>query len=119
MENRKSFDVKRLRKLIAQSSKEWFLQFFEDDTAQKQLYAENLEKLTIASQNKALVVLQVEKKGTPVTVQTLTGFLATKSFDKGTVVLRPLVATEAIQIIALKDIKKVAVQGINFPAQAK
>lgn len=119
MENRKNFDVKRLRQQIAQSSKDWLTKFLADDTSEKEQQAETLEKLLVAHQNKSLVVLQVAKKNGQPPFETLTGFIGSGNFNSGTVVLRPLVSTEALQLISLPTIKKIAVQGVNFPARTK
>ncbi|MGX7198325.1 hypothetical protein [Enterococcus nangangensis] len=110
MENRKLFHMKKFTEFIARSSKEWFVQLLADDPHFEREQKILLEKLTLARQNQALVVLQVAQKAPQTGFDTLAGFIASKDLTKETILVRPLAANQALQMVALKDIKKVAVQ---------
>lgn len=108
MENPKQkFNVKKLQHFIRQTSKEFFIFLLEDHPEEKKERQVVLQQLQQALVEQKLVVLQVVKNDKPSEVENVAGFIMSKNFQQGSLLLRPLKETEALRLIPLKAIKKV------------
>lgn len=108
MENPKQkFNVKKLQHFIRQTSKEFFIFLLEDHPEEKKEQQIVLQQLQRALAEKKLVVLQVEKNDKSAELETVAGFILSRNFQQGSLLLRPLKEPEALRLIPLKTIKKV------------
>lgn len=109
MENKKvKFDMKKVTSFISRSSKQFLVYLLEDHPDRKKEEEILMQRLNVALTNNSLVVLYLQPDSHVQKFESLSGFVASSSFQKGTLLLKPLKKEEAIRLIPVQQIKKIA-----------
>ena len=112
MEKKKASTMKKLTKLVSTTSQSFLDAFINDSgdqRVQKQMTADIVKKLQKAAVQKSLVVLQVQEEPSNPKTKVISGWIATKTVGKNTVVLRDQSQEQQMHMVSIAQIKKVSV----------
>ncbi|MGM0126053.1 hypothetical protein IGI37_003454 [Enterococcus sp. AZ194] len=112
MEKKKASTMKKLTRLVSTTSQS-FLDAFINDSGelrmQKQMTADIVKKLQKAAVEKSLVVLQIQEDPHNPKAKVLSGWIATKTVGKDTVVVRDQSKEQQMHMVSIAQIKKISV----------